>query len=49
MSAFFKKRLFDAFAGSLFISNSFTVPGQTPDEIVEVADRRKTKLLIWRM
>ncbi|MCF8468069.1 MAG: class I SAM-dependent methyltransferase [Sneathiella sp.] len=35
--------------GSLFVSNSFTVPGQAPDDIVEVADRRKTKLLLWRM
>lgn len=35
--------------GSLFISNSFTVPDHAPDDVVEVADRRRTKLLIWRM
>ena len=35
--------------GSLFISNSFAVPEQAPDEVIEVKDRRKTKLLIWRM
>ncbi|MZR31070.1 class I SAM-dependent methyltransferase [Sneathiella litorea] len=35
--------------GSLFISNSFEVPGHRPDKIIKVADRRQTKLLIWRM
>jgi len=35
--------------GSLFISNTFAVPGQEPDEIVEVADRRRSRLLIWRL
>ncbi len=35
--------------GSLFISNSFEVPQATADEVIEVDDRRKTKLHIWRM
>ncbi|WP_373085077.1 class I SAM-dependent methyltransferase [Sneathiella sp.] len=35
--------------GSLFISNSFTVPGHKPDRIIKVKDRRKTKLLVWKM
>jgi len=35
--------------GALFISNSFAVPGDEPDEIVQVDDGRKTQLLIWRM
>ncbi len=35
--------------GTTFISNSFEVPEADPDEVVEVDDRRKTKLHIWRM
>lgn len=35
--------------GSLFISSSFGVPGQTPDRIVEVGDARQTRLLVWKM
>lgn len=35
--------------GSRFISNSFAVPGEEPDEIISVDDRRETQLLIWRM
>ncbi len=35
--------------GSLFISSSFGVPGQTPDRIVEVGDTRQTRLLVWKM
>ena len=35
--------------GSLFISNSFTVPSRAADQIVELDDRRRTRLHIWRM
>lgn len=35
--------------GSLLISNSFEVPGAPPDETVQLGDRRRTRLLIWRM
>lgn len=35
--------------GTLFVSNSFEIPGQTPDRVVEVNDSRKTRLLVWRM
>ncbi len=35
--------------GSLFISNSFDVPGDPPDQVVTVDDRRRTRLLIWRL
>jgi len=35
--------------GSLFISNSFTVPGHKPDRIVTVKDGRKTQLMIWKI
>lgn len=34
--------------GSLFISNSFGVPGAKPDEVVELNDLSRAKLLIWR-
>jgi len=30
------------------IPGRFTVPGAEPAETMEVADRRRTKLLIWR-
>ncbi|MBL4739928.1 MAG: hypothetical protein JKY12_02985 [Sneathiella sp.] len=35
--------------GSLFISNSFTVPDVPPSRTVSVKDGRKTKLLIWEI
>jgi len=35
--------------GTLFVSSSFEIPGQTPDRIVQVNDSRKTRLLVWRM
>jgi hypothetical protein len=35
--------------GTLFISNTFTVPGVAPDEVVELDDLTHARLLIWRM
>lgn len=35
--------------GSLFISNTFSVPGVEPDEVVELHDFSSARLLIWRM
>lgn len=35
--------------GSLFLSNTFEVPGQEPDEIMELGDWKGGKLLLWRM
>lgn len=35
--------------GSLFVSNSFEVPDHPADEILELDDRRRTRLLIWRL
>jgi SAM-dependent methyltransferase len=35
--------------GSLFISNTFTVPGRVPDETVELHDLSRGRLLLWRM
>ncbi len=35
--------------GSLFISNSFEVPGMVPDGTLALDDARRTRLLIWRI
>lgn len=35
--------------GSLFISNSFAVPGAEPDQTVELNDLNHSRLLIWRL
>lgn len=35
--------------GSLFISNTFEVPGVQPDEIVPVPNRIGSRLLVWRI
>ncbi len=47
MARLFAKAAAEMKPGSLFVSNSFAVPGQSPGRIVEVDDRRRTKLLIW--
>ncbi|MFT6558839.1 class I SAM-dependent methyltransferase [Sneathiella sp.] len=49
MSALFEKAKSEMKPGSLFISNSFQVPGHKPDRTVTVKDGRKTKLLIWKI
>ncbi len=35
--------------GSLFISSSFEVPGQYPDQVIELDDLHGTRLLVWRI
>jgi len=35
--------------GSLLVSNSFVIPDHPADEVVELNDRRRTKLHVWRM
>ncbi|MDF2366502.1 class I SAM-dependent methyltransferase [Sneathiella sp.] len=49
MPALFEKAKAEMKPGSLFISNSFEVPGRKPQRTVKVDDRRQTKLLIWKM
>lgn len=44
----FEKARREMKAGSLFISNSFDVPDNQPDEIIAVNDSRQTKLYLWR-
>ncbi len=49
MPALYEKARLEMTAGSLLISNSFAVPDHPADEIIDVGDRRKTKLHLWRM
>jgi hypothetical protein len=48
MARLYRKVVAEMRPGSVFISNSFAVDGATPDEIIELDDSRKTRLLIWR-
>lgn len=34
--------------GSLLISNSFEVPGEQPDQVIDVGDKRQTRLMVWK-
>lgn len=49
MRALYEKARAEMRPGSLFISNSFSVQGVPPDRTVQVADRRRTRLLVWHM
>jgi SAM-dependent methyltransferase len=35
--------------GSLFISNTFSIPGVAPSEVIELHDLSNARLLIWRL
>lgn len=35
--------------GALVVSNSFPIPGRKPDRVVEVGDRRATRLYVYRV
>ncbi len=48
MPKFYEKAKAEMKAGSVLISNSFDVPDHPADEIVQVDDRRQTRLHIWR-
>ena len=49
MTALWQKALAEMRPGTLFISSSFGVPGQTPDRVIKVDDSRQTQLLVWQM
>ncbi|MCH7937526.1 MAG: hypothetical protein IH994_10635 [Proteobacteria bacterium] len=49
MPDLFDKAKHEMKSGSLLISNTFDVPGHPADETVEVADRRRTSLYLWRL
>lgn len=48
MERLFAKARSEMKPGSVFVSNSFAVPDEEPDEVVEVDDRRRTRLLVWK-
>ncbi|ENO90667.1 class I SAM-dependent methyltransferase [Thauera linaloolentis] len=49
MAAVWAKACAEMKPGSLLVSNGFVVPGAEPERIVEVADRRGTRLHVYRM
>jgi len=48
MTRLYQKVISEMRPGGTFISNSFAVDGQEPDDIIEVDDRRQTRLLVWQ-
>lgn len=49
MPALYEKVRREMKPGTRFVSNSFTVPGNPPDETIVLGDRRETELHIWKM
>ncbi|MCK9260915.1 MAG: methyltransferase type 12 [Azoarcus sp.] len=49
MSAVWQKASREMPAGSMLVSNSFAIPGHDPERVVEVDDRRRTRLLVYRI
>ena len=49
MARLFAKAQAEMRPGTLFVSNSFEVPGEHPHRTVTLEDGRRTRLLIWRM
>jgi hypothetical protein len=49
MPTIFDKANKEMAAGTLFISNSFMVPGVAPHQTLQVADSRQTQLLLWHI
>ncbi len=49
MPRMFAKAKAEMRPGTLFVSNSFSVPDQQPTSIMDVADGRKTRLYLYRM
>lgn len=48
MAGLWQKVLTEMKPGSLFVSNSFPVPGVEPSEVVELDDSRRTRLYCYR-
>jgi SAM-dependent methyltransferase len=49
MSAVWEKANREMSADSMLVSNSFAIPGHDPDCVIEVGDRRRTQLLVYRI
>ncbi|MET1081319.1 MAG: class I SAM-dependent methyltransferase [Pseudomonas sp.] len=48
MPALWRKAQAQMRAGALLVSNSFEVPGEPPEQMIELRDWRRSRLLIWR-
>lgn len=49
MAALWDKARAQMHPGSLLISNSFTIPGVPPGEVIELHDWRSSRLLLWQL
>ncbi|MDE2624510.1 MAG: methyltransferase type 12 [Betaproteobacteria bacterium] len=49
MAEVWRKALTDMQPGALLVSNSFQIPGVEPDQVITVADRRQTRLFLYRI
>jgi hypothetical protein len=49
MPALWEKARAEMRAGSLFVSSTFAVPGQVPERVIDVADRKRARLHVYRM
>jgi len=49
MAALYEKASTEMRSGSIFVSNSFPVPGVPADEVIRIDDARETELFLWRM
>lgn len=49
MAAVWDKARREMSPGSIVVSNSFAIPGQVPERIIDIDDRRRTRLLVYRI
>lgn len=49
MARLFAKARAEMRPGTIFVSNSFEVPGENPHQVVTLDDGRRTRLLIWHI
>jgi SAM-dependent methyltransferase len=49
MPALWEKARREMRSGSLLISNTFTIPGQPADQVIELNDWKGARLYLWRM
>lgn len=49
MAELYRKARAEMRAGTLFISSSFVVPGQSADREIPIGDARRTRLYLWRL
>lgn len=49
MAEVWRKALTDMQPGALLVSNSFQIPGVVPERVITIADRRQTRLFLYRI